>query len=177
ARRLGDVGVDHRAPDGRRGSLRLVADAQARADRPAAGVAPHSRRISCRARTRRGRADGLPRRIDHSRIAETQDAAAGHGGAARLYGNIAGNTTSVVKTHRSLCPHSGTMIVFGFAPSESVMNLTNASPRARRVGPCVMADGDESNPPSGSTSTWLNRYVVGRSASCFLSCASDRCAV
>src|SRR6185437_3024303 len=48
--------------------------------------------------------------------------------------------------------------------------------RARRVGPCVMADGDESNPPSGSTSTWLNRYVVGRSASCFLSCASDRCA-
>lgn len=51
------------------------------------------------------------------------------------YGKIAGKTTSVVKMHRSLWPHSGTMIAVGFAPSISVMYLTKASPRARRVGP------------------------------------------
>ena len=85
------------------------------------------------------------------------------------FGKITGNTMSVVKMQRSLCPHSGTMIALCLAPSVSVTYLKNASPRARRVGPCAIAVGDESKPPSGSTSTWPSRYVVGRSTSCFFS--------
>jgi hypothetical protein len=46
-----------------------------------------------------------------------------------------GNTMPVVNTHRSLCPHSGTMMIRCFAPSTSFTYLTKASPRARRVGP------------------------------------------
>jgi len=42
--------------------------------------------------------------------------------APRAYcGKIAGNTILVVKMQRSLCPHSGTMIALGFAPSVWVM--------------------------------------------------------
>src|SRR5262245_23421704 len=93
------------------------------------------------------------------------------------FGKITGNTTSVVKMQRSLCPHSETMIAVGFASIVSVMYFTNASPRARLFGPCAIAFGDESNPPSGNTSTWPKRYVVGRSTSCFFNCSSDILAV
>ena len=55
---------------------------------------------------------------------------------------------------RSLCPHSGTIWMPCFAPSCSFTYFTNASPRARRVAPCAIAGHEESNPPSGSVSTW-----------------------
>src|ERR1051325_1371047 len=89
------------------------------------------------------------------------------------FGKITGSTSAVVKTQRSLWPHSDTMIALCLAPSESFTYLKNASPRARRVGPCAIALGDESNPPSGRTSTWPSRYVVGRSTSCLMSCSFE----
>ena len=55
------------------------------------------------------------------------------------FGNITGSTASVVKMQRSLCPHSDTTWIACFAPSCSLTYFTNASPRARRVGPCAMA--------------------------------------
>src|SRR6476661_9766095 len=79
----------------------------------------------------------------------------------RHFGKIAGNTMFVVYMQRSLWPHSGTIRIVCFAPSVSVTYLKNASPRDRRVGPCAIAVGDLSKPPSGSVSTCPNRYVVG----------------
>ena len=48
-------------------------------------------------------------------------------------GKMYGNTISVVYMHRSLWPHSGTIWIWCFAPSLSLTNFANASPRARRV--------------------------------------------
>src|SRR6202035_3350804 len=73
------------------------------------------------------------------------------------FGKITGSTLSVVYMQRSLCPHSGTICIGCLAPSCSLMYSTSASPLARRVAPCAMAEHDESNPPSGSTSTCPNR--------------------
>jgi hypothetical protein len=38
-----------------------------------------------------------------------------------------------------------------------VTYFTNASPRAACVAPCAIAGHEESNPPSGSVSTWPSR--------------------
>ena len=41
--------------------------------------------------------------------------------------------------------------------------------RARRVGPCAIAEHELSKPPSGSVSTCPTRNVVGLATSCFFS--------
>src|SRR5687768_13601106 len=74
-----------------------------------------------------------------------------------VYGKITGSTTSVVYMQRALCPHSETMSALCLAPIVSVTYLKNASPRARRVGPCAIALAELSKPPSGSTSTCPSR--------------------
>ena len=53
---------------------------------------------------------------------------------------------------RALCPHSETIFISCFAPYFSFTNLANASPRARRVGPCAIAGQELSNPPRGRIS-------------------------
>src|SRR4029453_12120036 len=118
------------------------------------GCDTRPQRRKLRRRSGRGvlRASRPPRDSQPDRQHKDVSAEACHG--VRIYfGKITGNTASVVYTHRSLWPHSETMIALCLAPSVSLTNLGNASPRARLVGPCAIAPHDESNPPSGRVST------------------------
>src|SRR5689334_20624139 len=87
------------------------------------------------------------------------------------FGNRMGRAVSDVYMQRALWPQSGTMTVWCFAPYFSFTYLAKAWPRASRVGPCAIAEQEESKPPSGSMSISPSRYVVGRAASCFFSCS------
>jgi peptidase M28-like protein len=72
--------------------------------------------------------------------------------SAQGFGNRIGSDGSAVNMHRALCPQSETVASLCCAPYFSETYFANASPRARRVGPCAIAGHDASKPPSGRMS-------------------------
>ena len=83
-----------------------------------------------------------------------------------------GSASSDVYMHRALWPHRCTICVWCLAPYFSATYFAKACPRASRVGPCAIAEQEESKPPSGRMSISPSRYTVGRAASCFFNCSS-----